>query len=179
MSSDASRKARHEFHKSPPGKAGFCISGRLLGGCPPSLDQLQKRLAAAAQAMAFLELVDASRPSPAAARTSTSSPPALAPGAGGKCGLSRLTTGARHAACDDSISCGSRERLRPETHVCLPEFLPMCALKPLDFVAFRLQISKVEFRKWCRPRCSLRPQAADSAGSALRPAPEGCSFRQT
>ena len=55
---DASRKARHEFHKSPPGKAGFCISGHLLGGCPLSFDQLHQRLAAVAQALALLELVD-------------------------------------------------------------------------------------------------------------------------
>ena len=58
MSSDASRKARHEFYKSPPGKAGFCISGRLLGECPPVFDKLQKRLAAAAQALARLDRVD-------------------------------------------------------------------------------------------------------------------------
>ena len=33
--------ARHEFRESPPGKAGFRISGSfLLGGMPPLLDQL-------------------------------------------------------------------------------------------------------------------------------------------
>lgn len=58
MSSDASRKARHEFRKSPPGKAGFRISGHLLGGRPPMFDQLQKRLAAAPQAMAMLQFID-------------------------------------------------------------------------------------------------------------------------
>ncbi len=58
MSSDASRKARHEFRKSPPGKAGFRISGHLLGGCPPMFDQLQKRLAATAQAVALLQFID-------------------------------------------------------------------------------------------------------------------------
>ena len=29
----------------------------LLGGCPPLFDQLQQRLAAVAQALAFLDLV--------------------------------------------------------------------------------------------------------------------------
>ena len=58
MSSDASRQARHEFRKSPPGKAGFRISGHLLGGRPPLFDQLQKRLAAVSQAMALLEFVE-------------------------------------------------------------------------------------------------------------------------
>ena len=57
MSSDASRKARHEFRKSPPGKAGFCISGDLLGCFHPPFDQLQQRLAAAPQAFALLEIV--------------------------------------------------------------------------------------------------------------------------
>ena len=60
MTSDASRKARHEFRKSPPGKAGFCISGDLLGCFPPALDQLQQRLAAAAQPLAFLKFVEQS-----------------------------------------------------------------------------------------------------------------------
>ena len=58
MSSNASRKARHEFRKSPPGKAGFRISGDLLGRFPPLFDQLQQRLAAAPQALAFLEFVE-------------------------------------------------------------------------------------------------------------------------
>ena len=57
-SSDASRKARHEFRKSPPGKAGFCISGHPLSGRPPMFDQLQKRLAAATQAVALLQFID-------------------------------------------------------------------------------------------------------------------------
>jgi hypothetical protein len=55
---DASRKARHEFHESPPGKAGFRISDDLLGGFSPALDQLQQRLAAIPQALAFLDLVE-------------------------------------------------------------------------------------------------------------------------
>ena len=58
MSPTLARKARHEFRKSPPCKAGFRISGDLLGGCPPSLDQLHQHLAAAAQAAALFELVD-------------------------------------------------------------------------------------------------------------------------
>ncbi len=59
MSSDASRKARHEFRKSPPGKAGFRISGLLLlGGCPLLFGQLQESLAAIAQAFALLDLVE-------------------------------------------------------------------------------------------------------------------------
>jgi hypothetical protein len=53
-----SLQARHEFRESPPGKAGFRISGQLLGGSPPLFDQLQKRLAAASQALASLEFVD-------------------------------------------------------------------------------------------------------------------------
>jgi hypothetical protein len=60
MPSDASRKARHEFHKSPPCKAGFCISGDLLGCFPPPFDQLQCCLAAAPQTVAFLEFVEQS-----------------------------------------------------------------------------------------------------------------------
>jgi hypothetical protein len=56
--SNVVRKDRHEFHKSPPCKAGFCISGDLLGGLPPSLDQFHQHLAAATQAAALLELVD-------------------------------------------------------------------------------------------------------------------------
>lgn len=60
MTSDASRKARHEFHKGPPGKAGFCISGYLLGCFPPSFDQLQQCLAAVTQPVAFLEFVEQS-----------------------------------------------------------------------------------------------------------------------
>ena len=58
MSSDASRKARHEFRESPPGKAGFRFSGDLLGCFHPPLDQLQQRQAAATQASAFLDLVN-------------------------------------------------------------------------------------------------------------------------
>jgi hypothetical protein len=53
-------KARHEFRKSPPGKAGFRISGHLLGGRPLFLDELQQRLAAVSQAMAILDLVEKS-----------------------------------------------------------------------------------------------------------------------
>jgi hypothetical protein len=52
------RKARHEFHKSPPCKAGFCSLGYLLGCFPPKLDQFQKRLAAVSHAMTLLERVD-------------------------------------------------------------------------------------------------------------------------
>ncbi len=58
MSSDASRKARHEFQESPPGKAGFRISSDLLGGRSPMFDQLDQRLAAATQPLAFLEFVE-------------------------------------------------------------------------------------------------------------------------
>jgi hypothetical protein len=58
--SDASQQARHEFRKSPPCKAGFRISGHLLGGRPFLFDQLHKRLAAVPQALAFLELVEKS-----------------------------------------------------------------------------------------------------------------------
>jgi hypothetical protein len=50
--------ARHEFRKSPPGKAGFCIFRSLLGGRPPLFDQLQKGLASAAQTLALLEIVE-------------------------------------------------------------------------------------------------------------------------
>ncbi len=55
---DLVHKVRHEFHKSPPCKAGFCISGDLLGGLPPSLDQFHQHLAAATQAAVLFELVD-------------------------------------------------------------------------------------------------------------------------
>jgi len=58
MLSDASRKARHEFRKSPPGKAGFRISDHVLGACPFLSDQLQQRLAAVTQAIAFLDLIE-------------------------------------------------------------------------------------------------------------------------
>ena len=58
ISPDASRKARHEFRKSPPGKVGFRISGDLLGCLNPPFDQLQQRHAAALQALAFLDVVD-------------------------------------------------------------------------------------------------------------------------
>jgi len=45
--------------ESPPGKAGFRVSELLLlGGFPPLFDQLQQRLTAAAQTLAFLELVN-------------------------------------------------------------------------------------------------------------------------
>jgi hypothetical protein len=47
MPPDASRKARHVCYKNPPGKAGFCISGDLLGCFHPLFDQLQKRQTAA------------------------------------------------------------------------------------------------------------------------------------
>ncbi|WP_456304062.1 hypothetical protein, partial [Acidiphilium multivorum] len=50
--------ARHEFMQSPPGKAGFRISSGLLSRFSPALDQLQQRLAAAPQTLAFLDLVD-------------------------------------------------------------------------------------------------------------------------
>jgi hypothetical protein len=54
-----SHQARHEFHEGPPGKAGFRISGDLLlGGGPPLFDQLQECLAAVAQPLAFLDLVE-------------------------------------------------------------------------------------------------------------------------
>jgi hypothetical protein len=56
--SDASQQARHEFRKSPPGKAGFRISGHLLGGGPLFFNQLQEHLAAVAQALALLEFVN-------------------------------------------------------------------------------------------------------------------------
>ena len=45
--------------ESPPGKAGFRVSGSLLlGDFPPLFDQLHQHLAAIAQALAFLELVN-------------------------------------------------------------------------------------------------------------------------
>jgi hypothetical protein len=37
---DASLEGRHEFRESPPGKAGFRISGHLLGSRPLFLDEL-------------------------------------------------------------------------------------------------------------------------------------------
>jgi hypothetical protein len=56
-----SRKARHEFSQSPPCKAGFRISGGLLlGDRSPLFDQLQQRLAAIPQTLAFLDLVEKS-----------------------------------------------------------------------------------------------------------------------
>ena len=58
MSLNVVRKDRHEFHKSPPCKAGFCISGDLLGGLPPSLDQFHQHLAAATQTAALLKFVN-------------------------------------------------------------------------------------------------------------------------
>jgi hypothetical protein len=51
-------QARHEFRKSPPGKAGFRISGALLDGHPPELNQLQQRLASVRQSLAFFKPVD-------------------------------------------------------------------------------------------------------------------------
>jgi hypothetical protein len=57
-SSGPATQARHEIHKSPPGKVGFCISGDLLGRFPPPLDQFQQGLAAASQSLAFLEFVE-------------------------------------------------------------------------------------------------------------------------
>src|SRR5271165_4913198 len=46
------------FAKARPARRAFAFSGGLLGGCPLLLDQLQTRLAAVAQAMAVLELVE-------------------------------------------------------------------------------------------------------------------------
>lgn len=44
--------------ESPPGKAGFSVSSwLLLGDFSPSFDELQDRLAAIAQPLAFLDLV--------------------------------------------------------------------------------------------------------------------------
>src|SRR5215475_13550921 len=44
--------------ESPPGKAGFRVSGLLLlGDFPPPFDQLHQHLAAIAQPMTFLQLV--------------------------------------------------------------------------------------------------------------------------
>jgi hypothetical protein len=57
-SPDASRKARHEFRESPPGKAGFRNSGHLLGGRPPPFNKLLERLAAATEGLALLDRVE-------------------------------------------------------------------------------------------------------------------------
>jgi hypothetical protein len=53
-------KARHEFAKARPARRAFAFLSSLLGGRPPSFDQLQKRLAAISQAMAILDLVEKS-----------------------------------------------------------------------------------------------------------------------
>jgi hypothetical protein len=43
-SSDASRKARHEFHEKPARQGGFfAFLGHLLGGRPPMPDSLHRR----------------------------------------------------------------------------------------------------------------------------------------
>ena len=46
------------FAKARPARRAFAFSGHLLGGCPLLLDQLQQRLAAVAQALAFLDRVE-------------------------------------------------------------------------------------------------------------------------
>src|SRR5271166_3479463 len=46
------------FAKARPARRAFAFSGGLLGGCPLLLDQLQKRLAAAPQTLAFLDRVE-------------------------------------------------------------------------------------------------------------------------
>jgi hypothetical protein len=46
------------FAKARPARRAFAFSGDLLGGCPPLFDQLQQRLAPAAQPVAFLDRVE-------------------------------------------------------------------------------------------------------------------------
>ena len=54
-----SRQARRESSaKARPARRAFAFSGHLLGGCPLLFDQLQQRLAAIAQALAFLDRVE-------------------------------------------------------------------------------------------------------------------------
>ena len=46
------------FAKARPARRAFAFLGQLLGGRPPLFDQLQKRLAAASQTLALLEVVE-------------------------------------------------------------------------------------------------------------------------
>src|ERR1019366_9228410 len=48
------------FAKGRPARRPLAFLGYVLGGCPLLFDQLQKRLAAVAQAMAFLEFIEQS-----------------------------------------------------------------------------------------------------------------------